>query len=472
MLQSQNRLFQNGILLSDLALIAIGVFLGSSYVLPDWIWLAQSSDSLPSLTLLLQQTLCLAIAWWVVALRMSFYQSRRTSMLRAEISSLAEAWLTALALGSVLALSIWGFVVFQPVVTFAVTALGIAGLRIMVRMALRRLRGMGLNYRRFVLVGHGHSAKNLAEQVQDNQRFGVRISGRFTLPGEIAKPVDGVTDLGDASNLQDYLESQPVDALVLCPSDHVSPGITQKVLNLCDEAGIQCYFSPDFIPLRNLNSSFSWLGNLPAFTFRSGPFDPMQLMLKRAMDVVGSGFGLLLCFPALVAIALIIKLQDGGPIFFYQERVGKDGRPFRCYKFRSMGQGAEAQKQDLLANNEQDGPVFKMKSDPRITRMGRFLRKYSLDELPQLWNILRGDMSLVGPRPPVPAEVKRYEWWQRRRISVRPGLTCVWQVWGRNKVSFQRWVEMDLYYIDNWSLWLDVKLVLHTLRTVFTGSGM
>ena len=159
-------------------------------------------------------------------------------------------------------------------------------------------------------------------------------------------------------------------------------------------------------------------------------------------------------------------------MFFRQLRMGKDGRRFLCYKFRSMCVDAEAGKKALEALNEQGGPVFKVKKDPRITPVGRFLRKYSLDELPQLFNVLRGDMSIVGPRPPVPDEVAEYSWWQRRRISVRPGLTCLWQVKGRNKVSFEKWMEMDLFYIDNWSLWMDIKLLAQTMPAVVRGTGM
>jgi lipopolysaccharide/colanic/teichoic acid biosynthesis glycosyltransferase len=173
-----------------------------------------------------------------------------------------------------------------------------------------------------------------------------------------------------------------------------------------------------------------------------------------------------------VACAVAVKLTSKGPVLFRQQRVGEGGRLFACLKFRTMRVGAQAQQELLRAASTQDGPAFKMPSDPRVTRVGRILRKFSLDELPQMFNVLLGDMSLVGPRPPIPSEVERYEWWQRRRVSVKPGLTCLWQVYGRNRVSFKRWVEMDLYYIDNWSLWMDLKLIAHTFRVVIRGTGM
>lgn len=190
------------------------------------------------------------------------------------------------------------------------------------------------------------------------------------------------------------------------------------------------------------------------------------------MDLVVAALTLLLLLPVLLLTALAVKLQDGGPILYRQRRVGRGNQHFWCYKFRTMTVGADALKSALAAQNEQDGPAFKMHDDPRITPLGRFLRKFSIDELPQLLNVLTGDMSLVGPRPPTPDEVERYEWWQRRRVSVQPGITCIWQVWGRNKVTFKRWVDMDLHYIDNWSLWMDVKLLLHTVVVVARGTGL
>jgi exopolysaccharide biosynthesis polyprenyl glycosylphosphotransferase len=195
-------------------------------------------------------------------------------------------------------------------------------------------------------------------------------------------------------------------------------------------------------------------------------------LLKRSLDVVGATTALALLLPVFLGCALAVKANSQGPVFFRQVRVGRNGEPFQCFKFRTMRQGADTQLEELRGANIQDGPAFKVPGDPRITRVGRILRKFSLDELPQFLNVLIGDMSLVGPRPPIPTEVAKYSPWQRRRISVKPGLTCVWQVYGRNRVSFDRWVAMDLYYIDNWSLWLDLKLIVHTVRAVIGGTGM
>jgi exopolysaccharide biosynthesis polyprenyl glycosylphosphotransferase len=199
---------------------------------------------------------------------------------------------------------------------------------------------------------------------------------------------------------------------------------------------------------------------------------PLQYALKRMFDIAASATALLVLSPLLLVVAAIIKLTDGGPVFFLQERVGLHGAHFGMLKFRSMVMNADALKDTLLAHNEmQGGVVFKMKNDPRITPIGRFIRKFSIDELPQLLNILRGDMTIVGPRPAVPREVAQYKVWQRRRLSVRPGLTCYWQVSGRNEIGFDEWMQLDLKYVDTWNLRIDLELIWKTFPVVLTGRG-
>jgi exopolysaccharide biosynthesis polyprenyl glycosylphosphotransferase len=197
----------------------------------------------------------------------------------------------------------------------------------------------------------------------------------------------------------------------------------------------------------------------------------VQWAIKRLIDVAASAAALLLLSPLLVLAALAVKLSSRGPVFYRQERVGMHGRTFQMLKFRSMVVDAEARRAALATKNERTGPVFKIASDPRVTRVGRVLRKYSIDELPQIVNVLRGDMSLVGPRPALASEVAHYEAWQRRRLSVRPGLTCVWQVSGRDQISFATWMLLDMRYIDHWSLWEDVRLLFRTLPVVLLGRG-
>jgi exopolysaccharide biosynthesis polyprenyl glycosylphosphotransferase len=197
----------------------------------------------------------------------------------------------------------------------------------------------------------------------------------------------------------------------------------------------------------------------------------IQLLLKRMIDTALSAAVLIILLPLLATVALLIKLTSPGPVFFVQNRVGMNQRQFKLYKFRSMVVDAEARKSELAHLNERDGPAFKIENDPRITRIGRFIRKTSIDELPQLFNVLSGEMSLVGPRPPLPDEVSKYEWLFRKRLSVKPGITCIWQISGRNNVSFDRWMQMDHEYIENWSLLLDLKILLKTVPAVLLSRG-
>ncbi len=192
---------------------------------------------------------------------------------------------------------------------------------------------------------------------------------------------------------------------------------------------------------------------------------------KRIVDVIGAGAGLLLSAPLMLVAAVAIKLDSPGPVLFSHMRLGRNGQPFQMLKFRSMYQDAAARQVSLVSDNDIAGPVFKIRSDPRVTAVGKFIRKYSLDELPQLWHVLVGDMSLVGPRPPIPDEVARYEPWQRERLAVKPGLTCIWQVSGRSDVPFDEWVRMDIEYVRRRNMWLDLKLLLQTIPAVITGRG-
>jgi exopolysaccharide biosynthesis polyprenyl glycosylphosphotransferase len=211
------------------------------------------------------------------------------------------------------------------------------------------------------------------------------------------------------------------------------------------------------------------LDGTPVFSLVSGPDRSIALGTKRLVDLVASAMGVVLLSPLLIGIAVAIKLDDGGPVLFRQRRVGLHGRPFDVVKFRSMGVDAEARRSELDHLNEVRGPVFKITGDPRITRVGRFIRRTSLDELPQLLDVLRGDMSLVGPRPPLPSEVEGYDLWHRRRLSMKPGITGLWQVRDRRAQDFDTWVAADLEYIDRWSLWLDLKILFRTIPAALQG---
>jgi exopolysaccharide biosynthesis polyprenyl glycosylphosphotransferase len=227
----------------------------------------------------------------------------------------------------------------------------------------------------------------------------------------------------------------------------------------------------DFFPAKVSTVSMEFLENVPLITFSTTPDHPLSLFVKRAMDVVFSILLLMASLPLMILVGLLVKLTSKGPIIYSQVRCGLYGRKFVLYKFRSMQEGAQDVLWEIKHLNEMDGPVFKMRLDPRVTVLGRFLRKYSIDEWPQFWNVLKGDMSLVGPRAPLPEEVLEYTRWQRRRLSVKPGITCLWQVSGRNEIDFHEWMKLDLHYIDNWSLLLDLKILLRTFPVVLFGKG-
>ena len=281
-----------------------------------------------------------------------------------------------------------------------------------------------------------------------------------------------VPHLGAVDSLRSVLSQNPIDeVLITLPIKSFYDQIGE-CLQVCHDAGVPVSLSTDFFGLNALQPGLlSWGGDAVRLNYARSRHPRWKLALKRAMDICGALAGLAIFGLPMAIAAVLIKLTSDGPVFFAQERAGLHHKPFKVLKFRTMVVDAEKIRLQIEHLNEQDGPVFKIKHDPRITGVGRFLRKYSLDELPQLFNVLVGDMSLVGPRPPIPSEVSQYEWWQRRRLSAKPGLTCFWQVSARNTVEFEEWMRLDLDYIDNWSLWLDVKLVFQTIPVMIRGSG-
>jgi exopolysaccharide biosynthesis polyprenyl glycosylphosphotransferase len=300
-----------------------------------------------------------------------------------------------------------------------------------------------------------------------------RVVGFLAFEGEVAHRGLKAPILGNASNLLEVLSTQAVAEVFIAGRTLVHGHEMQQIVRACEEVG-----QPFALPLHALAFERARLLGGAALTedgflhYLSTDTRPFQYAMKRMMDIVASALGLVVLSPLLVGVAAVIKATDGGPVFFRQRRVGLNGAHFDMLKFRSMVMNADAMKDKLMAQNEmQGGVVFKMKNDPRITPIGRFIRKFSIDELPQLINILRGDMTIVGPRPAVPREVALYKVWQRRRLSVRPGLTCYWQVSGRNEIGFDEWMQLDLRYVDHWNLKIDVELILKTFPVVLTGRG-
>jgi exopolysaccharide biosynthesis polyprenyl glycosylphosphotransferase len=268
------------------------------------------------------------------------------------------------------------------------------------------------------------------------------------------------------------MDSEPIEQLDTSIADkilrHVQASAVEPILNIGDPLAPSLELPVSDLELVTQTSTIDAAGVLGGVSLRATPW---RLAVKRAMDIVGSLFALVLISPVLLIAALAVALTSAGPVFFVQERIGRDGRPFRMYKFRSMTKDAVERRIHHEDANELSGPIFKIRSDPRITPVGRILRKLSIDEMPQLVNVLRGDMSLVGPRPPLPGEFRRYGPREMQRLSVTPGMTCSWQVSGRSEIDWDEWVELDLQYIRTWSLLLDVKLLLLTIPAVLSGRG-
>ncbi|MDH5523389.1 MAG: sugar transferase [Desulfobulbaceae bacterium] len=347
---------------------------------------------------------------------------------------------------------------------------------------LRRLtshnRGHQTRDLNVLVIGSRERARETVAAMQDSTDKLINIVGCLDINKEfIGKRVSGdISVIGDMSDFSKILLNKVIDEVIFALPLKQIPNVHQHI-SFAEKLGVKIRIMPDWqiqtIMFRPETASIAFedFNGIPCIALSSTPKQDMGLLIKGIIDFCGSALGLLILSPLFLAIAAIIKLSSKGPIFFSQERVGVNGRRFQVLKFRTMVVNAEALRKDLEAANEMDGPVFKIKNDPRITSIGNFLRRTSLDELPQLFNVLKGDMSLVGPRPPLPAEVEKYLPSQRRRLSMKPGITCIWQVSGRNSISFEQWMKLDLKYIDNWSLLLDIKLLLLTMRTVVGGTG-
>lgn len=405
--------------------------------------------------------------FWVLAAQSKIYLEPRPSTYLGLLRAVTQPLLyLSLMLGT--AIFLFQAKGFSRAVFFlflAFTAVLVVSGKLFLKAAGNRTRGE-LYRRNILIVGQNAEATRIRTKLESQGHLGVQVVGQLAGPGEEADLA-----MGTAADLKRLVEERVVDDVVLAlPFEQLRE--YEQVIAWCEEVGVSVHLKVDFVRTLFARTYPTSLDGIPMLTFSSIPHDPASLMIKRGLDLAGSFVGLLLASPVLLVCALAVKLTSRGPVLFTQKRVGLNGRIFTLYKFRSMYQDAEERKLELAARNEMGGPVFKMRNDPRVTPVGRLMRKFSVDEMPQLWNVLNGDMSLVGPRPPIPEEVHRYERWQRRRLSMKPGLTCLWQVNGRNRItSFEEWMRLDLRYIDTWSLKLDLKILLQTVPVVLLAKG-
>ncbi len=421
--------------------------------------------------------LILIIPTWAILLRFfKTYRSYRTTGLKAEAWILTKVVFTSgLVLGFAIFLLKYNEILSRMfILCFLVVDLAfLVCMRIFIRLVSRWVRRKGYNFRNMVVVGDDHRALQFAEMVEQTRWWGIRILG-FMTPGKndvIPEIRQRYHILGTIDDLDRFVMEEVVDEVVFLVTRQKLAELEDVFLFL-EDVGVKARVALNFFPNVIARTEFSQLSGIPLLSFSTIPSDGFPLLLKAVMDRVLSLALLVLLSPLMATVAAAIRMTSPGPVIIRQIRCGLHGRKFIMYKFRSMVANADALKRDLQALNEMDGPVFKIKDDPRITRLGKWLRRTSVDELPQLFNVLMGDMSLVGPRPPLAEEVARYERWQMRRLSMKPGITCSWQVSGRNSVDFKRWMHMDLEYIDNWRLKLDLKILLKTIPVMLLGKGM
>jgi exopolysaccharide biosynthesis polyprenyl glycosylphosphotransferase len=355
-------------------------------------------------------------------------------------------------------------------ITIALVTVTLSLRRLVYRLLIYKRFERGVGTRNVLIVGTGPEAHALRHHLESIRHLGYTFKGFIDLPGITSRFAASSGDVvGTFESLFENARKQFVDEIFF--TTPCERGIVQDVLEQARFNGVDLRVVPDMYDGLAWNSPIEYIGQFPTIPLHSGHVPEMGLVLKRMLDIALASLTLLLLSPLLLAIAIAVKLDSHGPVFYSSERIGKKGRVFRCLKFRTMVRDAEKRRADVMHMNERDGVLFKITNDPRITRIGRKLRKYSLDELPQFINVLRGDMSIVGPRPPLASEVREYKLSHLRRLDVMPGITGLWQVQARQDPSFDNYISLDVTYVDNWSVWLDVKILLRTIAVVLGGTG-
>jgi exopolysaccharide biosynthesis polyprenyl glycosylphosphotransferase len=353
--------------------------------------------------------------------------------------------------------------------TIGLVAIGLGLRRLIYRILLYRRFDRGLDTRNVLIVGTGLEAQALRQHLEKIRHLGYTFKGFIELPG-CSPHVDVTADIvGNLETLFQHTRKQFIDEIFF--TTPCERGIVQNVLEQARVHGVDLRVIPDLYDGLAWNSPIEYIGQFPTIPLHRGAVPEIGLIFKRVFDAVFSTLVIILFSPVLLAIAIAVKFDSPGPVLYTSERIGKKGVVFRCVKFRTMVRDADTRRAEIMHMNERDDVLFKVSNDPRITRLGRFLRKYSLDELPQFINVLRGEMSIVGPRPPLAGEVHNYDLDHLRRLDVTPGITGLWQVQGRQDPSFASYVSLDVSYIDNWSIWLDFKIIMRTIAVVFSGTG-
>jgi len=431
------------------------------------------SDSLGRFNDHLLLLLLAAPLWCLLLYKNGMYESWRTRQLYQIIWIVGKASLAAfLIFGAAFFLLKLEFISRLFFVGFAFFGLVFLAVeKTVVFLFLHRIRKKGYNYRSVLIVGTGRRAAEFVKKIAAHPEWGYQVAGAIDdEPGRGLERVDGVRIIGGLEAIPRLLPELGIDEVVFVVPrlrlNHIEGSV-----RACELQGVKVRIAVDLFDLRIATAYQDELDGVPLLTFKTTVPSEWDLLVKRAIDISFSGVALFLSSPLFLMIAILVKATSKGPVFFRQERVGLNGKRFVLYKFRTMHPGAQQELAGVDIYKEIYEPEWKAKKLRHVTPVGRILRKFSLDELPQLINVFSGNMSLVGPRPTLPEETAQYEAWHRRRFSMRPGLTCLWQVQGRREIKFNEWMQQDLEYLDNWSLWLDFKILAKTIPAVLFGSG-
>jgi exopolysaccharide biosynthesis polyprenyl glycosylphosphotransferase len=478
MISEQYKVFKKIIIFFDLFLILVSFF--TAYILRNRIEISEILPLAP-LTFYLNLLPVLLIIWWGLLSYLGMYKSFYTRINDSFLIILKSAIIGFVLFGSyifvlkmqdqvsrLVIIFTFGFSVVllnleKAMLTYFFKIIGIRN---------KSFRSSLIIFRRIVIIGTGKRVRRFIDLVEKNPGWGIKIAGLIDMdPAMKGKIISGYKVLGSFEEMPEIVKQNIIDeALFIVPRKWLDK--IEGLMQFCESVGLRVNLAADLYMLRFSKAKHTDIGGFPLLTFESTPDRFGYLFVKRLVDFLVSGVALICLSLFFLIIGVIIKFTSKGPVFYNQERCSLYGRKFTLYKFRTMTFDADSKLKELIQFNEMNGPVFKMTNDPRVTRVGKWLRRFSLDELPQLWNVFKGDMSLVGPRPPISEEVENYDSWQRRRLSMRPGITCLWQVGGRNVISnFDDWLKLDLEYIDNWSFWLDIKILLRTIPVVLFGSG-
>jgi exopolysaccharide biosynthesis polyprenyl glycosylphosphotransferase len=472
----RRRILLNGYCVSDVLVMALAFSIASFFSAQETSLNFEEFLSVRIKLTNLLLFLCFAAAWYLIFSWHGLYRSRRIGQMTAEWWEVTKSVTLATLLLSTIAFLADLSAVNRPfLAAFFISSL-IATLltRTALRYVLVGARQKGRNLRNIVIVGCGPRGAALGKEIRKRPEFGYLMLGYIDDIPPPKNPLHGEPEklLGSLDGAEKILENLEIDEVFIALPVVSYFETTAKIVAACETLGLIVRIPADLFQLRLAKADVDYLDETAVLTLQTGTPAAFDLALKRTFDVLCAAVALVLLSPVCAVIAGAIKFDSPGPVFFRQERIGLGRKRFSLVKFRTMVSDAEDRLKNLETCNEVNGAAFKMKDDPRVTRLGRVLRKFSLDELPQLINVLKGDMSLVGPRPLPIRDVERFDSrWQKRRFSVKPGITCLWQVNGRHDISFEHWMELDLQYIDHWSLKLDFEIMLKTIPAVLRGTG-